>query len=254
MNSPAEAFLHEAVERGSAMVLTLPSGGMLRHYKSRFLGSDALGIWVEADIGEIPLLNALIAAGTPVGVSCKLGPEKLKFVAPIVRLDAALVISAASCVFPILIKHPKQVELRQRRNDYRICITSPDEVGAQAWQIPEHVYLGDRPTAKQSLNLELSDLSIGGIGFMVTPKKANPPRVTEGERLRVSLSAQGSTILVEARVAFAMPDEAEMNIQCGAGFAHLERDVDGRQKLAWLGKIIGQLQRDEVKRHRRAAG
>ena len=254
MSGTPEQFLRNAVERGSAIVLTLPSGGMLRHYKSRFLGSDALGIWVEADIGEIPLLNALIAAGMPVGVSCKLGPEKLKFVTPIVRLDAALVISAASCVFAILIKHPTQVELRQRRTDYRIRIASPDEVGAQAWQIPEHVYLGDRPTAKQSLNLELSDLSIGGIGFVALAKNGSPPRVIDGERLRVSLSAQGSTILVEARVAFAMPDEAEMNIQCGAGFAHLERDVDGRQKLAWLGKIIGQLQRDEVKRHRRAAG
>lgn len=249
-----EQFLRNAVDRGSAMVLTLPSGGMVRHYKSRFLGLDPAGIWVEADACENGLLAALLADGKPVGCSCKLGPEKLKFVSPIVRVEPAFVVMPGTNVFAILIKHPAHVVLQQRRNDYRVRLTPDDEVTAQVWQIAEHVYLSDRPPAKQLLGIELRDLSIGGVGFVAVPKHGEPPRVAEGVRLRVNLSTQGSSMLVEARVVFAMADDATLKVQCGAAFAHLERDVEGRQKLAWLAKVVGQLQREEVRRMRRAAG
>jgi hypothetical protein len=39
-------------------------------------------------------------------------------------------------------------------------------------------------------------------------------------------------------------------IRTGIVFKPLEHDIEGRQTLAALTRIVGQLQRDEVRRHR----
>ena len=42
------SVLEAAVARNSGIVLSLPSAGMLRHLKSRFLGDAPEGIWLES--------------------------------------------------------------------------------------------------------------------------------------------------------------------------------------------------------------
>jgi len=62
--TPADTqTLKDAVARNGAAVLSLPSAGMLRHHRTRFLGTadDADGFWIEAPQGERPLIDALQA-------------------------------------------------------------------------------------------------------------------------------------------------------------------------------------------------
>ena len=50
-------ILLDAITRGVSAVLSLPSAGILRHHKSRFLGEDQNGFWMEMVPGERPLIE-----------------------------------------------------------------------------------------------------------------------------------------------------------------------------------------------------
>ena len=50
-----------AVERNSATVLSLPSAGMFRHHKTRFLSEVSEGVWIESVPSEQALIDELIA-------------------------------------------------------------------------------------------------------------------------------------------------------------------------------------------------
>ena len=63
------AILTDAIARNSALVLSLPSAGMLRHHKSRFLAEDEGGFWIEAMPGDEALVTELINTQTSVGIS-----------------------------------------------------------------------------------------------------------------------------------------------------------------------------------------
>jgi hypothetical protein len=241
------------VARNSATVLSLPSGGMLRNHRTRFLASAPEGTWIESVPSDNSLIDSLIAANTPVGVTCKVGVESLRFVAPILQRRSDFPLAKGDKVEAVLVKRPDNIILQQRRNDYRVRITADDPLIAHAWQIPEHAYLNDKPSARAQLKLVVRDLSAGGIGLTITGRgNGDGPRATLGERVRLELQADSQTILLDGRVVFAKASADGSEIQCGIHFQHLERDIEGRQKLAQLTRIIGHLQREEVRRARLA--
>src|SRR3954447_1041141 len=77
--------LLDAIARNAGAVLSLPSAGMLRHHKSRFLSESAGGFWVESAPGEAALIDSLIASQQPAGISFKNGHLKVVFASPIQR-------------------------------------------------------------------------------------------------------------------------------------------------------------------------
>ena len=52
-----------------AMVISLPSAGMLRHHRSRFLAAESEGFWVEALPAERALIDELIVNQVPATIS-----------------------------------------------------------------------------------------------------------------------------------------------------------------------------------------
>jgi len=80
-------MLTQAIERNSAAVLSLPSAGMVRYYKSRFLRALDHRVWLESVPGERPLIETLIEQKLPVLVSFKAGQRKVSFSSPIFELD-----------------------------------------------------------------------------------------------------------------------------------------------------------------------
>jgi len=178
--------------------------------------------------------------------------EKLQFVSRLLECRNDFKTSGDCTVVAWLVETPQDVVQTQRRNDYRVRVLPTDEIGVDVWQIPEHVHLSDRPSARQHLaKVEIRDLSVGGLGMVIPAKDETPTRVTVSERLRVLLKLPEEEILLEARIAFAAIDSALVT-HCGLEFQHLQRDLEGRQKLAKLNKLVGRLQRDEVRRQRKA--
>ena len=243
-------LLRDAVARNAGIVLSLPSAGILRHHKSRFLADAERGFWVESIPAERPLVQELITTQKPSGVSFKSGVHKVVFAVPVLAFEQTYRINADTVVEALLMAQPTQMKAIQRRNNYRVRVRPESELGLRVWRIAERAYLGDRPMAAQELMVELMDVSLGGVGIVFRPKDGEPPKVTEEDRLRVELTNNGETLLLEGRMRRPTPTPDNTTIKSGIQFKQLENDLAGRQLLATLTRIVGQLQREEVRRYR----
>lgn len=247
-------ILAEAIARNSAVVLSLPSAGMLRHHKSRFLADETNsgddGFWIESAPGERALIDALIVNGQAAGLSFKAGTQKVVFASRVLRREPEFHVNADTVVEALLIARPKDVKAIQRRNNYRVRVPEDCGLRARIWRIGEHVYLGDRPMAAQELLVRVRDLSTGGVGVVFLPKDGQAPRVTSEDRLRISLEYNDISMLIEGRMRHPSLISSPTPTPAGIQFKALEKNLAGRQTLAHLTKIVGELQRAEVRRMR----
>jgi c-di-GMP-binding flagellar brake protein YcgR len=253
-------ILNEAIARNAGLVLSLPSAGMLRHHKSRFLadapagaegtGGGGAGFWIESAPGEAALIDALIVTKQPAGLSFKNGHLKVVFGTQLLRRESGYRINADTQVEAILLAFPSEIKSIQRRNNYRVRIPTDCEIRTRVWRIANHAYLGDRPLAAQEVDCEIRDLSTGGLGVLFRGKDGESPKVSTEDRLRIELSHSGKKMLLEGRMRHPVAPTKENQFRAGIQFKALENNLDGRQLLAQLTRIVGELQRDEVRRLR----
>jgi hypothetical protein len=92
-----------------------------------------------------------------------------------------------------------------------------------------------------------------GLSAVCRPgRDGKPTSVCLNERLRILISRDGEDeILTEGRAihfhpSLANPDEIVLGLQ----FKKLEKYIEGRQTISKLTELVGDLQRDEVKRRR----
>lgn len=240
--------MRELVARNTGAVISLPSAGMLRHHKTRFLAPDDNGFWIEAPGDERGLVDELVRKAQPVGMSIKANPNKIVFTTLIQQFLSSMQINAQTSVDALLMAWPDQVVAIQRRADYRVSVPSDAELQLQVWRIPEQHVLRDRPQASAQIEAALRDLSVGGVAFCWSKKEAEPMPVAD-QRLRIAIGYAGGDILVEGRVRHFRP-LPNGQFRLGVQFRKLEDDLEGRQNLASLTQLVGLLQRDEVRRHR----
>jgi len=244
-------ILLDAIARNSAIVLSLPSAGMLRHHKSRFLAQADTGFWVESAPKDQPLIDQIIAAQTRVGVSFRAGPQKVSFAVPIIACDPKFQMNAQLTLPGLQLSFPADVKAVQRRSNYRVCVPGDSELTLRVWRIAEHFFLTDKPPTSAELPAKLRDVSIGGVGVTLLPKGDEPPKVLTGERLRLSLKYKElDELILEGRMRYLPPPTGQIPIRCGIQFKAMENNLEGRQALAMLTRIVGELQRDEVRRTR----
>lgn len=242
--------LVDAVERNSAIVLSLPSAGMLRHHKSRFLQQTAEGLWVESPPEDRALVDELAANGFAVGVSFKTGQRMVTFKANALRREQAFRINADTVIEALLIQAPATVDATQRRHNYRVPVPKDAELRIKIWRIAEHVHLKDRPMASQQLPCEVADISAGGLGVHLVADGSEPIKATHEERLRIQLEYLGEQVLVEGRLRLTVDVRGKSRCRAGVTFKKLESDLEGRRSFAMLTRIVGDLQRDQVRRVR----
>ena len=255
-------ILREAIVRNCGVVLSLPSAGMLRHYRSRFLaesgpqgeafdgGQDGGAFWLESVPSERPLLDELVGSQKPVGVSFKGAGGKVVFTVPILRREGAFRINAQTLVEAILMPFPAQVKAIQRRNNYRVAVPEDAEMSARIWHIRDRAGLEEVPSGAREIGTRLRDISVGGLGVILTGKDGKPPKITPDDRLRVELKHKEGTLLLEAKLRYPFPLPDAVAVRAGVQFENLEGNLGGRQKLAQLAKIVGKLHREEVRRAR----
>src|SRR5215212_9497728 len=115
-------ILNAAIARNGGIVLSLPSAGLLRHHKSRFLSESPEGFWVESIPSEKPLVEELIRTGQPAGISFKAGTTKVVFTTPVMRLDLAYRVNDETEIPALLMAMPAEVKAIQRRHNYRVAV------------------------------------------------------------------------------------------------------------------------------------
>ena len=86
MTRDSQSLLTDAIARNLAIVLSLPSAGMLRHHKSRLISQEGQAIWIECAKEDRLLIDELVSTKLPVGISFRSGPQKVSFAVPIISL------------------------------------------------------------------------------------------------------------------------------------------------------------------------
>lgn len=245
--------LTDAIARNAGVVLSLPSAGMLRNHKSRFLAEAPDGFWVEASPREGPLVDSLILSQIPAGVSFKVGPLKVVFSAILLERNPAYRINALVEVGAVRLAMPSEVQVIQRRNNYRVRILPDDGLTVRTWRIAEQANLVDRPMHAQEVACELHNLSLGGMGVTFRGQDGEPPRISTQDRLRIEFSHGEVKMLVEGRMRHPFTAPRKPEFSAGVQFHGLQDGIEGRQILAQLTRLLGVLQREEVRRLRLGA-
>ena len=247
-------ILNEAIARNCAIVLSLPSAGMLRHYKSRFIGDAPNAVWVEAEAAEHALIGELISTGANVGVSFKRAHDKVAFTAVALQYEANHAINDLTTVAALLIARPQEVKAVQRRNNYRVKVFEDFELQGKIWRVAPRVNINERPMPSQQVAIELKDLSLGGMGVLIRGTNGQPPKISTEDRLRIELQRGEATLLLEGRMRPPSGPQPAGEISAGIRFNEMATDLEGRQKLGQLTRILSELQRQEVRRVSRNAG
>lgn len=249
MQEADKQVVHQAVDRNAAIVFSLPSAGILRHHKSRFLAETPEGIWIEAPAGEGPLIEQLLLTGQPVGISFRHGHAKIIYSTPLCRRDAEYRINAEVTVEAVLTKFPDDVKTIQRRNNYRVPVPLDSEIKVRVWRLGPGVPVRDRPMSKQEVKATVRDLSLGGVGVILEGEGGAPPKISDADRLRISVKTPSTELILEGRLRYpGQPDSP--SVRAGIQFKSLDKDLDGRQTLTTLTRIVGELTRAELRRLR----
>ena len=243
-------MLLDGIARSAGVVLSLPRADGLRHHKSRFLAETPAGFWVAAAPGEHRLIESLIASQQPAGISFRNGHLKVVFASPIQRRDPLYRVNTAASVDALLLSFPSEIKAVQRRASYRVAVPPDCDLTARAWRIPPEAHLPARPLASQELACEIRDISAAGVGLTFRGAGGGPPEVTGADRLRIELTHRGGKLLLEGRMRYPVEPPREETVRAGVQFLPLPDTKAGRQAKAQLTRIVGELQREEVRRVR----
>lgn len=254
MQMPAnenQQLLSDAIERNTSTVLSIPSAGIVRHFKSRFVGADAQGIWIELPADARELLNEQLQRRMPLAVSFIPRNRRLTFVTDILRVDEQYKLNAETMLQAVLLAHPKELRGVQRRSNYRVAVAPESELKARIWIIGEQDPIEVAPISVRELKSEVMDLSVGGIGVRLLPSPAGDRKIVVDQRLRIELKLPtGESLLLDGRVrALRKGDDPSC---LGIAFKKMDDTMDCRRALATLTRLVGELQRDEVRRVRRS--
>jgi c-di-GMP-binding flagellar brake protein YcgR len=176
---------------------------------------------------------------------------KVIFTTPLIRAQQYRV-NASVVVEGLLLKRPDpdKVKAIQRRNNYRVAVPKDAEVAVRMWRIAERAVLRDRPMAAQEVQVQIRDLSLGGMGCTIFGKDGQPPVISNEDRLRIQISAREHSLLVEGRMKHPTTKPKTDVVRAGIQFKALENTLEGRQTLNTLTRVIGELAREEVRRLR----
>ena len=241
-------ILHDAIARNAAAVISLPSAGVSRHRKTRLLAESDGGIWVGMENEDRALVDELLTSSSPVGVAFMNGPVKVVFATSILARRAEFNINADLQVEAACLRFPDAIKSVQRRSNYRVSIPSNSDLEVRIWRLAQHAMLRDRPTPSLEIKGKIKDLSGGGMAYLYQ-READEPAMAMDQRLRIALQYQDFETVMEGRVRYVrvLPDAS---VRLGIEFKRLQDDFEGRQAMSKLNTIVGQLQRNEVRKLR----
>ena len=263
-------LLRAAIARRAGVVLSLPTGdaagapgdvatpaGPLKHYKSRLLADGGDGLWVLSVPAEPALVRGLVERRSPAGVSFRNGHSKIIFAAPVLHVQSDYPSpDGAGAVDALLLRFPAADEVRavQRRKTYRVPVPPHSDLTVRLWAFGENAHLRDKPPAKSELKADPFDVSVAGLGLVLHGAAGKPPAVSEGDRVRVQLTAREATVLLEGRVCYPPKAlDAGGSVRAGVQFKALTDSRDDRNAMIQLDRMVSELQRESIRRRKLGA-
>lgn len=245
-------LLQQAIDRNSPVALVLPSTSMMKSYRSRLLAIGDAGIILESVPGEADAIDALIRSEQPVIVAFRADTQKVEFRARILKRERGYRLNADTELEVLHLPRPETVKAVQRRNDYRVTVPAESELSFGFFRVSEQDDFSAPPVATTSIVLDVRDFSAGGVGGIWKRRKDDPPTLASAQRIRVEIASPQGKATVDARVRFldGLPDPSMQRI--GLQFVLNPQNLQDRQKMTLLNKILGELQRLELRRKKLA--
>jgi len=229
----------------------LPSAGMARHHKSRFLAMSEGHIWVESISNESELLDEMIRSGKPLTVDFRAGDCNVTFSSRVVSRDPEYCLGGREDVLveALRLECPAELKSVQRRSHYRVR-TKSAELSARVWRIARNADLKTRLTPDRELQTEIRDLSLGGMGVVFRGKDGQTPKVIDGEDVRVELRSENGVLTLDGRVRCPPVNSDPGTKLAGIQWTAAERTLQGRQTLTQLARLVAGIEREELRRVR----
>jgi c-di-GMP-binding flagellar brake protein YcgR len=197
------------------------------------------------------LIEELIGSRQPCGVSFKSGDLKVVFAAAVNECNTSYRLNAATVVEALLLEYPAEIKAVQRRASYRVHVPEDAGIAVKIWRKPPHALLEDLPLAVQAVTARLRELSTGGMGVVLNGNRGERPKINADDRLRIQITHRAHDLLLEGMLRHALERIDNSSVRAGIQFQPLTSDMRCRQTLAGLTRIVGDLQRTEVRRHRK---
>lgn len=240
--------LQAAIDRNANAVLTLVSQGLTRLHRSRFLAKDDAGLWIGMPAGQEAVLDDMANRGTEARVNFRQDLHTLEFHAVVLERRQHFELNATTHCEAVHLAWPTEVQIVQRRSTYRATLAEPADVRVKVWRIEKEASLTDTPSPGSELNIDVRDFSESGIGGVWKRRAGESPLLPSDQRLRVDIITPAGTTHIDAFVRFlaGLPDPDYRRI--GIQFMLNANNLPDRTKMSALGRIMGQLQRAELKR------
>jgi c-di-GMP-binding flagellar brake protein YcgR len=237
----------QAAAQNISAVLSLPSAGMLRNHKSRLVSEQDGGLILEAPAAESALLDELIRTETPCAISFRSGVFKVVFATRIRRFERDWQLNGHTKIDVVFVDMPAEIKATQKRSDYRVELPPGSELSVRVWRLGPGEYFKPQPSTTKEVKAELRNLSTGGIGVKLTGKDGQLPIICPEDRLRIEIKSSEHAIIIEGMMRAPSVPPANGTIITGIQFKKLEDNIEGRQTMALLVRLVGELQREELR-------
>ncbi len=241
-------LLQQAIERNTPIVVSMPSSGMMRPNRSRLLQITDQGVLLESIPNQGDLLDELIASEETITVTFRSDAQKVEFQSTILKRFRGHRLNANTLVEAILISTPQAIKAVQRRSNYRVTVPGDVGINFQFWRIAEKVDFLDEPPAASGLRIDVRDFSEGGCGGTWKRRNDDPPTLAPQQRLRTEIDGPTGKILLDARLRFTEKLTGLDYQRIGIQFLLEPANIQDRQKMMQINKLLGELQRMELRR------
>lgn len=235
--------LRQKIERNGGAVLSLRAEDDVLHFKSRFLGGDEGGFWLQSPPHPSAPVRSALEAGATVGVSFRDGVDRMICLVRLLGLErrGLPARSSAAPVPALRLSMPDEVRRLQKRGSYRVRTLGEDLTlrvfchrdGGGGVEVPEAT---------------LRDLSLGGAGLVLrrAPAPEQAPVLVD-DTLSLHLQWMNLAVSLRGRVLFAR-QAGEGAFRVGVCFADLGRSKRASQVRQALSRLVTELQRREARR------
>ena len=247
MTDKCAKIVDDAVARSVATLLSLPSAGMFRNHRSRFISDFEGGILCRPRGRDRALIAELVRNKTPCMVSFRKGIYSVIFAAPIRRAEPRWRLNDRTMVDALLMEFPSEIKVTQKRSHYRIEIPPHTEIAVRVCRLVRDEDVNVELPPDREVTAEVRDVSVGGLGVKLIGSDGKKPKICAEDRLRIVLMFEGQGLVIEGQIRPpAGPPKGDTishrdQIQGDAG-------QPGRPKdLTRLLQIVGELQRRELR-------
>ena len=250
--SDAVTYLQQAIERNANAVLTVVCNGAARLTRSRLLAVDGTSLWIGLPTDQADAIDGMIVRNAEARVNFRLHQTNVEFHSRVLERRQAYQLNSTTTCEAVRLEWPTNIAIVQRRNAYRVGVAGPVEVRLKFWRIEKDVDLTAIPPAGSDMNIDVRDFSESGVGGVWKRRVGENPILQSDQRLRVDVITPTGTTTVDAFIRFVagLPEPEFRRI--GVQFMFNRTNLVDRTKMSTLSRLVGDLQRAELKRLRMA--